>query len=65
MSISFKPKPGTVMVIRGDIVEAIDMQFCDACGVWHVDKDHAVRHQEPVEPDIIVKENKIAGLLTY
>jgi len=59
---SLRPKLGFIQVIRGDIVEAVEMRFCEACKLWHVDRDHIVRrHPEPVEPDIIQKP--IAGLL--
>ncbi len=61
----FKPRPGTVTVIRGDMIEVVDLLWCEQCKLHHIDKDHAVKHQEPVEPDVVRKETKIAGLLTY
>ena len=61
----FKPRPGTVTVIRGDLIEVVDLLWCEQCRLHHIDKDHAVKHQEPVEPEIARKENRIAGLLTY
>jgi hypothetical protein len=59
----FKPKPGTVTVIKGDLIQVMDLYWCEQCKLHHVDKDHASKHQEPVEPAI--KEHKIAGLLPY
>lgn len=58
-------KPGWVQrIIRGDIMEPVEMQFCGICRLWHVEPEHNLKyHTEPVEPEI--KESKIAGLLTY
>jgi len=48
----FKPRPGTVTVIRGDRVTEEQVQFCEVCKVWYVVGDHEVHNIEPVEPEI-------------
>lgn len=61
-------KPGWVnRIIRGEVVEPIEMFFCVNCGLYHTEGDHAkcVVNMVPVEPEVIEKETKIVGLLTY
>lgn len=41
--------------------EAIDMEWCEPCKLFHVVGDHKI---EPVEPEVIQKEVRLAGLLT-
>jgi len=50
-------KPGWVgRIIRGEVVEPIEMKFCIPCSLWYVEGDH--NHVEPVEPDL-----RVHGLL--
>jgi hypothetical protein len=43
------------------IHEVVDLKFCEPCHVWHVDGDHGVQCDSPVEPNMIEEGGLIDG----